>query len=143
MNSKEAIFKKYIMDYDLEVPEEKIQQEYEFIRADMRHRMQYGQMTGESFHLFPEMELREREEELRELALFEAKSELVLKELMKNPEFDVTQEELNKEGERLAKEEGTHLDMIKRFFGDDLKGLERDVKERKIKEWIESNYSLS
>ena len=35
----------------------------------------------------------------------------------------------------MAKRQNTTVEEIKRFFGEDLKLLERDVRENKIREW--------
>ncbi len=135
MNYDEQTWRAYVAAYDIEVPEERIEQEYAMVRADMKHRMMYAQMSGGETHLFPDMELAEMEGELREVALFEAKEPLVLRDLAKKLDVAVTAEELAAEAEAMAKRQSTTVDEIKRFFGEDLSLLERDVRENKIREW--------
>lgn len=62
-----------------------------------------------------------------EAALFEAKEPLVLRDLAKKLAIGVTYEELLAEGEAMAQRQGTTMEEIKRFFGDDLALLEREV----------------
>ena len=135
MTTKDALWREYVGAYDIDVPAERIEEEYELIRADMKHRMMYAQMSGGETHLFPDMELAEMEGELREVALFEAKEPLVLRDLAKKLDVAVTAEELAAEAEAMAKRQSTTVDEIKRFFGEDLSLLERDVRENKIREW--------
>lgn len=135
MSYNDVTWRAYVAAYDIEVPEERIEREYEMVRADMKHRMMYAQMSGGETHLFPDMELAEMEGDLREAALFEAKEPLVLRDLTKKLDVVVTPEELLAEAEAMAKRQSTTVDEIKRFFGEDLSLLERDVRENKIREW--------
>ena len=135
MKSKDALWRDYVDAYDIEVPVERIEEEYALICADMKHRMMYDQMSGGKMHLFPDVELAEQEGALRAAALFEAKEPLVLRDLTKKLAINVTNEELLAEGEAMAERQGTTVDELKRFFGDDLALLERDVRERKIRDW--------
>ena len=134
MSYNDVTWRAYVAAYDIEVPEERIEREYEMVRADMKHRMMYAQMSGGETHLFPDMELAEMEGDLREAALFEAKEPLVLRDLTKKLDVVVTPEELLAEAEAMAKRQSTTVDEIKRFFGEDLSLLERDVRENKIRE---------
>lgn len=135
MSYNENKWRSYVAAYDIEVPEERIEQEYEMVRVDMKHRMMYAQMSGGKTHLFPDLELAQMGDELREAALFEAKEPLVLRDLTNKLDVTVTPDELLAEAEAMAKRQNTTVEEIKRFFGEDLKLLERDVRENKIREW--------
>ncbi len=135
MSYNEDIWRAYVSAYDIDVPEERIEQEYELVRADMLHRMTYAHMTGAETHVFPQYELAGQEDELRAAALFEAKEPLVLRDLTAKLEVDVTPEELLAEGEAIAARQGSTIEQVRRFFGEDLSLLERDVRERKIRAW--------
>lgn len=135
MSYNENKWRSYVAAYDIEVPEERIEQEYEMVRVDMKHRMMYAQMSGAETHRFPEAELAEQTDALMEAAIFEVKETLVLKDLTKKLDIQVTAEELLAEGEAIAQRQNTTLDQVKRFFGQDLGFLERDVRENKIRAW--------
>jgi len=135
MKPKDALWRDYVNAYDIEVPVERIDEEYTLICADMKHRMRYDQMSGGTMHVFPDIELAEQEDELRAAARFEAKEPLVLRDLAKKLDVVVTYEELLAEAEAMAKRQSTTVNELKRFFGDDLALLERDVREEKIRDW--------
>lgn len=135
MSYSEVAWRSYVAAYDIEVPEERIEQEYQLVRADMKHRMMYAQMSGGETHLFPDMELAEQEDEILAAAVFEAKEPLVLRDLTKKLDVTVSSEELLAEAEAMAERQGTTVEEIKRFFGQDLSLLERDVRENKIRTW--------
>ena len=135
MSYNENAWRAYVAAYDIEVPQWRIDEELRLIEADMKHRMMYEQMSGGAMHHFPDQELAEQKDELMAAALFEAKEPLVLRDLTKKLDVTVTPEELLAEAEAMAERQNTTIDQIKRFFGEDLALLERDVRENKIRTW--------
>ena len=133
--SREERWRRFVLDYNVEVPEEAIENELAYIKLDMRHRMQYEQLTGGGMHLFPDQELEQQDDELRTLALFEAKMPRVVKIIVGEQGFAVTPEELEAEARVVAERQGATMDMMRMFFGENLAGLERDILERKAIDW--------
>lgn len=136
MSSREETWKRFVENYDIDVPEDAVENELNYMMLDMRHRMQYDTLTGGGYHFNARAELAEQEEELRALARFEVKSGLVMKALLAERQFTVTQEELEAEAEAMARRQNTTVELIRTFFGGDLAMLERDVKERKAIDWV-------
>jgi len=136
MTDKEAKFRKFIDQYDIAVPWDRVEKEMHLIQQDIIHRMHYEAMAGGKNHLFPMIELEEQKDEILRAAVFEVKSELVLKDLIAKHRFTATREELEMEAAAIAKRQNTTIQMIKKFFGEDLKMLESDVLKSKAKEWI-------
>ncbi len=134
--TREQAWEAYVAHYNMEVPEAKVENEMNLIRANLRHRMQYDMLTGAADHLFPDLELEQQQDEIRAMAVYEVKSELVMKALLAQLDLTVTREELEAEAAAMAKRQNTTLDMIKGFFGEDLAMLGRDVKEQKAKDWV-------
>jgi len=135
MNREEKI-KAFVMAYDIEVPAAKVENELNYIKAQLRHGMQYDTLTGGALHIFPEAELEAQRAELEKLAYFEVKQELVLKDIVEQQRFSVTKEELEAEAAAMAARQGCTVEMIQSFFGENLAMLERDVKMKKAEDWI-------
>lgn len=135
MAARDELWRQFVADYEIDVPESAIENELAYITLDMKHRMQYDQMSGGGLHLFPQMELAEQEAELREAAEFEAKASRVLKEIIAQQGITATRNELEAEAQAIAEREGSTIEMVKRFFGEDYALLERDVLERKAMDW--------
>lgn len=136
MSSRDETWKRFVESRDIDVPEDAVENELNYMMLDMRHRMQYDTLTGGGYHFNARAELAEQEEELRALARFEVKSGLVMKALLAERQFTVTQEELEAEAEAMARRQNTTVELIRTFFGGDLAMLERDVKERKAIDWV-------
>ena len=141
MTTRDELWREYVAEYDVEVPEERIENELAFIELDLRHRMQYDRLTGGADHFFPGRELAAQEEGLRAAAMFEAKAPLVLKELIAKLSIEVSHEELEAEAKAMAERQNSSVEAIKYFFGDDLSMLRRDCLERKAIDWAVSQIS--
>ena len=134
--TRDEAWEAYVKDFEIEVPEERVEEELDLIIMDMKHRMQYAALTGEGYHPFPQMEIERQQEELRAAAYTEVKSELVMQQLLREYDFSVTREELEVEGAALAERQGTTIEQVKSFLGPDLALLERDLREAKAMDWV-------
>ena len=47
MSYNEETWRRYVLAYSIEVPQEDVEEELYIIRSDMKHRMIYEQMSGE------------------------------------------------------------------------------------------------
>lgn len=135
MSDRDAVWRTFVKQYQIHVPEELVENELRYITLEMRHRMQYDTLTGGGLHLHPRQELEEQEEELRQAAIFEAKSDLVVKDIIAKQGIEVTRAELEREAEELAQRQGATVQQVKDFFGEDLAMLGRDIKEKKAVAW--------
>ena len=144
MMTREAAWRQFVEEYNIEVPEESIENELRYIMTEMRHRLQYDTLINHVPHFQAQAELADQEDEYRALAFYEAKSDLVMKKLLTEWNPAVTRKELEEEAEAVAMRQNSTIDMVKSFFGEDLAMLERDIKERKIKDRIlEASVSMS
>lgn len=135
MTAHDELWRRFVGEYDIDVPESAIENEVEYLQLAMRHNMQYDRLTGGGAHFFPDRELDDQQAELRAEALFQAKEPRVLKAVIAEQGITASREELEAEAVAMAERQGSALDMVKRFFGDDLAMLERDVLERKAIDW--------
>lgn len=134
--TREDVWKAYVEGCEIEVPQDRLEAEIHLIRVDLMHRMRYDTLSGGPIHPFPEWELEQQKDEIHAEALFEVKAELVMRDLMNRLHLSVSREELEAEAEAMAQRQNTTTDEIKRFFGEDLAMLERDVKEKKVLDWV-------
>ena len=137
--NRDELWHQFVIAYDIDVPQDAVDRELDIIKLDLMHRMQYDRLTGGEAHLFPKLELESQQGDLLEAATFEAKEPLVLRDLVKRLGLTVSRGELEDEAIALARREGTSLEDVKRFFGEDLSMLERDVLNRKAREWALSH----
>ncbi len=138
MISREGAIKNFIERYQITVPQEAVEEEYNLVLMDVRHKMTYSSMAGGP-HLNPleqRAAIMDMQEELKQIAYYNVKEDLVMKELLEKGDFAVSKEEIQHYAEDMARKQNTTMEMIKRFFGEDLSMLERDVMRRKAEDWI-------
>lgn len=133
--TREEKWTQYIEQFQVDIPESRIENEMNLIRMERRHQMQYDMLTGSQMHLMPEMELDEQMEEIRQTAIYEIKAEFAIKDILDHHNFTISRDDLEEEAKALACRQNTSLAMIKDFFGEDLAMLERDIKERMAIDW--------
>lgn len=138
MISKEAIMRKFITAYDLAVPPERLEEEYELFVAQLNHQLVYSQMAGRP--LLDPGEAQEGRlrllEECRRDAWLSVKEELVIKAVIAEQGFEATMEERIRLSETIAVKQGTPIGLIRQFFGEDLALLDNDIKRQKAEDWI-------
>ncbi|MBR0373606.1 MAG: hypothetical protein IJH91_03635 [Mogibacterium sp.] len=78
-------------------------------------------------------------EEVRRDVIRDYKIDQLLKRVITEENLTASPEELEKEAERIAASQGSGMDMVKMFFGEDLSGLEGEVLRQKAKELILEN----
>lgn len=135
MNKEEQI-RRFIMDYPIEVPPQALENELNYMRMEMRHRMRYDTLTGGPHHFNADGELEQMEDELRQAAYYEAKYGLVIRDIIARENFSVTRRELEEEAAAIAERQHSTIEMVYRFFGEDLAMLEKDLKRQKAEQWI-------
>ncbi|MCD8045823.1 MAG: hypothetical protein LUE90_04135 [Clostridiales bacterium] len=135
MDTREDLWREYVKQYDIDVPDELIENEENFISLDIRHRIKYQVMAGGSSAADSDTLQELQNLDIHEQAVFEAKSDLVIKSIQKEQDFSVTQEELETAAADMAKRLDASPDMIRTFFGDDLSMLKTDLLKQKAIDW--------
>lgn len=132
---KEEAFRAYVERYQIEVPQNQVDEEIKGMVLEYRHRMQYAALSSGVLQTVTEEEMKEQKKEMEKEAYFTVKSKLVLKELIASRKFSVTRRELEAEALAMARRQNTTVEMIKRFFGEEMELLERDLLERKAMDY--------
>ena len=129
----ELLIERIVDAKDLELDEEEIENETDYLLKSNLHHLTYARMAGQPAE---EVDVDALQEEIRRDVIREFKTERLLKAVIANEAIEATMEDLAQAAERLAAEENTSLDLVKRFFGEDYSGLAGDVKRRKAKELL-------
>ena len=134
--TEEKVFRSCVEKYPADVPAEKVEEELELMILEMKHQLQYQSLAAGSVSMPSRQEMESRMAEMKKEAFFSVKSELVLKQVIEQQQFAVTREELEQEAEAMAVRQNTTVEMIRKFFGDDLDMLRRDLLVRKARAYI-------
>ena len=135
--TREGAWSAFVEDYDITVPDERVEEELRVMLMALSHQMQYAVFTtGRDARLPTAEEQEEQREELRDEAYLAVKEELVLAELLARHDFPVSREELEAEAEAVARRQDVTVEMVRGFFGEDLALLAREIRQRKAMDWV-------
>lgn len=131
MTSRESIVREFVEGFEIDVPQSPVDNELQYLTLEMKHKKQYNALMGGQLLVDMPTDPEKQAEELRKIAFYEIKHKLVIDAMISKHKVSVTREELEDEAVALAERQKTTVELVKKFFGDDLAMLERDVKEKK------------
>ncbi|GHU66060.1 hypothetical protein AGMMS49983_14940 [Clostridia bacterium] len=126
---KEDIFEKFIEESGIAVPKDRVDAAYDQLALEITHASHYESMMSGTILMPDDMPFSV--EDIRETARKQVKTELVLEEVIRKENFEVTAEELEAEAKAMAERQQTTVEDVKRFFGEDLSLLKKDILLRK------------
>lgn len=128
---EEAVLQQLVKCNSFEVPKELLEQEVSMLILELNHRMQYENLaSGKYVGMDPE-EIKNLYIGIEEEAQKQIKLELILDSVIKTEGLVATREELEKEAMDIAGRQQIPEEMVKGFFGEDMKLLEKDVLVKK------------
>ena len=122
------LLKKIMENTPVTLPESMIKAEFE---GRMRRLARYYNIDPEKFKQL--VQLNEKEQEWRDEAVKALHSRLIIETLIEEQKIEATEDELQKEFESAAADEGTDIEEIKKQFDDQsMFHMKEDIKEKKI-----------
>lgn len=139
---RDAALRKAVELAPFSAPEEAVEEEHKMLLAEFRHRLTYDSMaTGKPLYAYEGLE--EQMEGLKDEAVFQVKSRLVLADVIRRQGLAISQEELEAEGEAIAQRQNVSLAEVRSFLGADLSMVRSDLLERKAMDFICDHAALS
>ena len=132
----DALLLKIASNVGIAVPEEQIEEETDLQLIGRYQSMKYAAMGNGGMVELMNLDKDALRAEVRADVEKELICDKVIKAILKAEDPEVTPEELQREAERIARQQNTDMELVKRFFGDDLSGLTRDVKIRKVRDLV-------
>ena len=105
--------------------------------SDYARRLQSQGLSLEQYFMFTGLDLDKFKEQMRPGAQKRIESRLVLEAIVKAENFEVTDEEYEKELERIAEESKMEIDKLKEYIGDDEYGKNQITEDLKIQKAID------
>ncbi len=134
---EDAVIEAIIKDSKMEIPDAMIDTTTENMVSDYARRLQSQGLSLEQYFMFTGLDLDKFKEQMRPGAQKRIESRLVLEAIVKAENFDVTDEEYEKELERIAEESKMEIDKLKEYIGDDEYGKNQITEDLKIQKAID------
>lgn len=120
----------------LSAPQHLVDNEFDRLLAGLQHRLHYEALAAGSANFFIQKELEESAERLQEQAVRQVKTDLLLKGVIRQEKLEASEEELEAEARRIAREQEMPLELVKEFLGGDLSMIRSDLLVRKAQDFI-------
>ena len=135
----EAI-KKIIEKSEMEIPEAMIETQCENMINEFAQRIAQSGLSMEQYMQFSGMNLDKLKEQVRPEAETRIKSSLVLEQIAKDENIEISEEEVDAEIEKMAAQYGMEADKLKEYMGEKEKeSLKRDLSINKAVDLIMEN----
>lgn len=135
----EAI-KKIIEKSEMEIPDAMIESQVQNMIQEFAQRLAQQGLSFDQYMQFSGMTMDKMKEQVRPEALTRIQSSLVLEQIAKEENFDITEDDVNAEIEKMAKAYGMEADKLKEYVGDDEKeSMKRDIAIEKAVQFIMDN----
>lgn len=123
----EAI-KKIIEKSEMEIPDAMIESQVQNMIQEFAQRLAQQGLSFDQYMQFSGMTMDKMKEQVRPEALTRIQSSLVLEQIAKEENFEITEDDVNAEIEKMAKAYGMEADKLKEYVGDDEKeSMKRDI----------------
>ena len=131
---------KIIEKSEMEIPEAMIETQCENMVNDFAQRIAQSGLTMEQYMQFSGMTLDKLKEQVRPEAETRIKSSLVLEQIAKDENIEISDEEVDAEIERMAAQYGMEADKLKEYMGESEKtSMKRDLAVTKAVDLIMEN----
>ena len=104
---------------------------------DYARRLQSQGLSLEQYFMFTGLDMEKFTAQMKPGALKRIESRLVLEAIVKAEDFEVSDDEYEKELERMAEESKMELDKLKEYIGDDEYGKNQIVEDIKIQKAVD------
>ena len=135
----EAI-KKIIEKSEMEIPDAMIESQVQNMIQEFAQRLAQQGLSFDQYMQFSGMTMDKMKEQVRPEALTRIQSSLVLEQIEKEENFEIKEDDVNAEIEKMAKAYGMEADKLKEYVGDDEKeSMKRDIAIEKAVQFIMDN----
>ena len=134
---EDAVIEAIIKDSKMEIPEAMIDTQTKSMVNDYARRLQSQGLSLEQYFMFTGLDMDKFTEQMKPGARKRIESRLILEAIVAAENFDVSDEEYEKELERMADESHIEVDKLKEYIGDDEEGKERIIEDIKIQKAVD------
>lgn len=136
---KQGIIDKIVDASDIEVPQSMVDDEVTRMVCELSQHLKYQAMQSGDYSYLLRNDMADRMEEMKEEAVRQLKTKLVLEGIIEAENLEVTKEELEKEAKAISERQQMSIEMVKDFFGEELAPLKDDLLVRKAIDFVYAN----
>ena len=136
---KNDIIEKVCENTEIEIPNGMIENQVDNLIMQLNYQLQYQGMNLDTLLKMTGRNIEDLREERREDAKKQVKAELVLNKIATLENIEVSEEEVDKEIEKMASIYNMEADKLKSTMGPEINNLKEDMKLRKVVDFLLEN----
>ena len=125
-----------------EVPDQMVEAEIDGMLQDFEYQLRYQGLDLEKYLEFTGSNMQTMRETMQDDALVRVRTSLTLETISKQENIEVTEEDLEKEFEKLAEQQGQSVEDVKKMFGTQTEYMKASIETRKTVDFLVENAKL-
>tara|TARA_Y100000588_G_C13708323_1_gene691747 strand:- start:297 stop:662 length:366 start_codon:yes stop_codon:yes gene_type:complete len=119
-----------------------VEAEIDGMLQDFEYQLRYQGLDLEKYLEFTGSNMQTMRETMQDDALVRVRTSLTLETISKQENIEVTDEDLEKEFERLAEQQGQSVEDVKKMFGTQTEYMKASIETRKTVDFLVENTKL-
>lgn len=140
---KNDIIEKICENTEIEIPNGMIENQVNNLIMQLNYQLQYQGMNLDTLLKMTGRDISDLKEERKEDAKKQVKAELVLNKIATLENIEVSEEEVDKEIEKMASMYNIEADKLKSTMGSEINNLKEDIKLRKVVDFLFENATIA
>ncbi len=141
---RNSIVEQATNNVEIEIPNGMIESETDFMLRDMEYQLSYSGIQMEQYLQITGSKIEDIKEQMKEDALTRVKTQLVLEKISEVEALEVTQEDIDKEIERIVEAQNQTIEEVKKIYSrDDYSYLKDSLKSTKVVDLLEENAKIA
>jgi trigger factor len=125
-----------------EIPDQMVEAEIDGMLQDFEYQLRYQGLDLEKYLQFTGSSMQTMRETMQDDALVRVRTSLTLETISKQENIEVTEEDLEKEFEKLAEQQGQSVEDVKKMFGTQTEYMKASIETRKTVDFLVENAKL-
>lgn len=140
--TRDRVIDAAVANMTAEIPDQMVEAEIDGMLQDFEYQLRYQGLDLEKYLQFTGSTMQEMREKMQDDALVRVKTSLTLETISKQENIEVTDEDLEKEFERLAEMQGQSVEDVKKMFGTQTEYMKASIETRKTVDFLVENAKL-
>lgn len=140
--TRDRVIDAVVANMTAEIPDQMVEAEIDGMLQDFEYQLRYQGLDLEKYLQFSGTTMQEMREQMQDDALTRVKTSLTLETISKKENIEVTEEDLEKEFERLAEMQGQSVEEIKKMLGTQTDYMKASIETRKTVDFLVENTKL-
>lgn len=140
--TRDRVIDAVVANMTAEIPDQMVESEIDGMLQDFEYQLRYQGLDLEKYLQFSGTTMQQMREQMQDDALTRVKTSLTLETISKKENIEVTEEDLEKEFERLAEMQGQSVEEIKKMLGSQTDYMKASIETRKTVDFLVENAKL-